>query len=186
MKRCLFVTLLLLILTGCGSGSQPMERVLAFRNQLNAGGGCAFDAYITADYGDALYTFTLECQADPQGNLEFSVLQPKSIEGIAGTVSAEKGALTFDDQVLAFSLLADGQLTPVSAPWLMLRTLQSGYVRGCSLDDGALYAVIDDSYEEDTIQLDIWFDENDYPKHADFLWQGRRIITMEVKNFRHL
>lgn len=186
MKRCLFVLLLLLILSGCNGKDQQIDRVMEFRQRLNSGSGCAFDAYITADYGDKLYTFTLQCQTDGLGNLDFSVLDPQSIAGITGTVSAQKGALTFDNQVLAFSLLADGQMTPVSAPWLLIKTLRGGYIRGCGQEDTLMRAVIDDTYEEETMQLDIWFDENDHPVYADFLWQGRRIIAMEVKNFQHL
>ena len=74
-----------------------------------------FQAEITADYGDTLSVFTLDCQASSQGDVTFQVLAPESIAGIAGTIQAGKGALTFDGTALFFPLLADGQLSPVSA-----------------------------------------------------------------------
>ena len=163
-----------------------MDQVMLFRQALNDGASCQFEGYITADYGDRLYTFTLDCQVDALGNVTFSVRSPQSICGITGKIGEEKGILTFDEQVLAFPLLADGYISPVSGPWLMVRALKAGYIRGCSQEEQKIRVTIDDSYEEDTIQVDVWLDEQNCPMQADFLWKGRRIITMEVKNFRYL
>lgn len=186
MKRFLLAVVLLFVLSGCSHKNRDMERLIDFRQQITNGDGCTFDAYITADYGEKLYTFVLQCKTDQMGNLYFDVVEPDSITGITGVVSAEKGTLTFDDKVLAFSLLADGHISPVSAPWILMKTLQGGYIKACGKEDALLRAVIDDSYEDDSIQVDVWFDEHTNPVHADFLWKGRRIITMEVKNYQHL
>lgn len=186
MKRVLIFLLGLLLLTGCRAEDEAMEQVLLCRQQLNSAQGCEFDAYITADYGDKLYTFTLACRADAGGEVEFTVVDPESIRGINGRIDGAKGALTFDDQALAFSLLADGELSPVTAPWLLLKTLRSGYIHGCSRDEEYTYALIHDSYEADALQAQIWFNRESVPTNADFLWQGRRILSLEVKNFRFI
>ena len=98
-------------------------------------------------------------------------------------MEAAGGKLTFDGQALSFALLADEQVTPVSAPWLLIRTLRSGYLTSCGEEGGTVRVAIDDSYEEDALHLDIWLDENDSPQRGEILWQGRRILSVSVTNF---
>ena len=97
-----------------------------------------FQSEITADYGDTLSVFTLDCQASSQGDVTFQVLAPESIAGIAGTIQAGKGALTFDGTALFFPLLADGQLSPVSAPWLFLVEAQKNRKTGLRIEPDLL------------------------------------------------
>ena len=186
MKRLACVAIILLLLTGCGGENQELDRVMALRAELLAGDGCTFDAGITADYGDKTYTFETECLANEHGGVSFTVTAPETISGITGTVSAEGGNLTFDGEALAFELLADGQVTPVSAPWLLVRTLRGGYVTSCGMDGELLRVSIDDSYEEDALHLDIWLDSADVPKRAEIVWQERRILSLTIENFEIL
>ena len=145
--------------------------------------GCTFDAKITADYGDELYEFVMRCQTGGRGDLQFEVLRPESIAGITGEFSSGEGKLTFDDTVLQFPLLADGQVTPVSAPWILIKTLLGGYLNAVNEEDDLLHLTIYDSYEEDALQLDIRLNEDDLPEHADILYKGRRILQLSVTNF---
>ena len=186
MKRWLAIIMLVFFLSGCSGENSSLEQVIVCRQKLTGGNGCCFDGYITADYGDRLYSFVLSCQMDSYGTVEFTVIAPESIKGITGIMEEEKGALTFDEHVLAFSMLADGYISPVSAPWLMIRSLRSGYIRGCGVEEEYIRATIDDTYEGEPIQLDVWFDESLLPTYVDYLWQGRRIISMQVKNFQYL
>jgi len=160
-----------------------MDRAMALRSKLLLQ-GAEFDAQITADYGDKMYTFSVSCIVDPQGKLYFTVNEPQSIAGIEGTLSSEGGKLTFLDQALAFPELADGQITPVCAPWVLMNTLRSGYLTSCAKEGEGLRLSIDDSYKDDALHLDIWLDGQDAPVRGEILWQGRRILSMEVKNFR--
>ena len=182
MKRCLTVCVLILFLCGCSSGEDHLDKGLALRSKLLQS-GCSFEAFITADYGEKIHTFTMQCTADANGNLSFTVTQPESISGITGTLDHRKGALTFDGNVLAFPMLADGELSPVSCPWIFIHTLRSGYMRSAGMDGGFIRLTIDDSYEEDALQLDIWLNEQQLPKHVQILWQGRSILSMDVRNF---
>lgn len=186
MKRLVCVAMIVLLLTGCGGGNEELDRVMALRAELLASDGCTFEAKITADYGDKTYHFEMDCLANEQGGISFSVISPDSIAGITGTVSAEGGKLTFDDEVLAFELLADGQVTPVSAPWLLVKTLRGGYVTSCGRDGDSLRVSIDDSYEEDALHLDIWLDGSDVPQRAEIIWKERRILSLELENFEIL
>lgn len=182
MKQIIPILLILVLLAGCAGARDTMDRAMALRSALLAK-GAEFDAAVTADYGDKSYSFGMHCRMEAQGKVTFSVTAPETIAGITGTVSASGGKLTFDGNALAFTLLADGQVSPVSGPWLLMKTLRSGYLTSCGVEDGCLRIAIDDSYEDDALHLDVWLDESDCPKRGEILWKGRRILTVEIENF---
>ena len=184
MKRILsLLCLLALLFTGCAGTDSGMDRAMALRSKLLAQ-AVELDAVVTADYGDKTCTFTMACSIDKQGKLTFSVQEPESISGITGTVSSEGGKLTFDDQALAFPLLAEGQITPVSAPWVLFRSLRTGYLTSCGIEGGKVRLAIDDSYADDALHLDVWLSEDDLPAHGEIIYKGRRIVSVLVSNFR--
>lgn len=184
MKRIILLAALVL-LTGCAGSRDALDRVMALRADLLAV-PCSFRATVTADYGDAVHSFAMDCRSETNGELTFTVVSPESIAGISGTVSRQGGNLTFDDTALAFALLADGQFSPVSAPWVLMQTLRGGYVTACATENEYLRATIHDSFEEDALVLDIWLDERDNPLRAEILWDGRRVLTLEVEMFEYL
>ena len=186
MKRWRMILLLAVFLTGCRAEKGEMDRALALRSALQNSNGCSFDSQITADYGDKVYTFGMYCVADKEGVMTFMVTEPESITGITGTISRGEGKLTFDDVALAFDLLAEDQITPISGPWILLHTLQGGYLKSCSVENGRLCLQIHDSYREDALQLDIWLTPEDLPQRGEIFWKGRRIVSVEVKNFEYL
>lgn len=183
MKRWVALLLTFIILTGCTGKGDEMDRCMALRAKLLACDGCTFDTVVTADYGDEIQTFSLRCEGTSEGKLGFQVLEPESIEGITGRFSGGKGELTFEDVALSFPLLADGQVTPVSAPWILLKTLLGGYLTACTMEDDLLRLTINDSYEDDALQLEIWLDSQDRPIQAEIIYDNRRIITMQVESF---
>lgn len=184
MRKLLALVLALSILPGCTGKRHLMDRAMVLRAELLACENCSFDAKITADYGDELHEFTMYCTADNDGNLSFSVEKPESIEGITGKIASGEGKLTFDDTVLYFPLMADEQITPISAPWILVKTLLGGYLTGCCEEDGLLRLSINDSYEEDALQMEIWMDGEDAPVNAEIYYDDRRIVTMEIENFQ--
>ena len=181
----LFVTVILVasLLAGCTNPDDSMEQAVAFRKQLLASEGCTFQTVITADYGDVLHTFRLDCVSDRNGELRFTVTEPETITGITGTITDEMSALTFDDKVLAFPLLANGEMTPISAPWVLIHTLQSGYLTACGKQEDGYCLYIDDSFEEDTLRLQITTDTDLHPEFVEIIWKGCRILTLEVLDF---
>jgi hypothetical protein len=183
MKKLVSVLALVFVLAGCGGKHEDLDRAMVLRSKFLAAGGCSFDAVITADYGDKIHTFGVTCTADGQGNVTFTVTEPETIAGITGKLSGEGGKLTFEDKALAFELLADGQVTPVSAPWLFVKTLRSGYVASYGMDGEQLRISIDDSYEENALHLDYWLGEGDLPVRCEIVYDDRRILSLEVSNF---
>lgn len=186
MKRVLALAVLVVFLSGCARKNLELDRAIAFRERLLRAGGCTFTATVTADFGEKTFSFGMNCEGDKDGNLRFSIAEPGSIAGITGEISEDGGALTFDEKALAFDVLAEGQITPVSAPWVLLHTLRSGYLTSCGKNGDGLLISIDDSYADDALHLDIRMSGDELPTGAEILWKGRRIITIEVKNFAFL
>lgn len=183
MKRVGLLGCLMFLLSGCSLENSEMDSAMELRSKLLAASEVAFRASIVADYGDQIHTFEMDCQGNNQGDVVFTVTEPETISGITGTISEEGGKLTFDDKALFFELLTDDQLSPVSAPWIFLRTLRSGYILSAGMEDDLLRLTIDDSYEEDALQLDIWLEENEIPIRGDILYDGKRILSLDIKNF---
>lgn len=185
MRRIALLCLVMVLLCGCTGDSGQMDRAMALRGRIQQK-EVTFDAAITADYGDKVYTFAMECHGDTQGNLKFTVTEPESIAGISGTVAKGSGKLTFDDKILAFDILADDLISPVSGPWVLMETLRSGYLTSCSQEGDLLRVAIDDSYEENALHLEVWLNGEDIPQRCEIYWQGRRLLSMDVKNFTFL
>lgn len=182
MKKLICIFVGIFLLCGCSRKDRP-DDILVLRSRMLPT-GCSFEANITADYGDQIFRFTLACQYDPDGKLQFTVLSPESIAGIAGSIYADGGKLEFADTALSFPLLADGQLSPVSGPYIMMKALVGGYITSTGQDGEYLRVSIRDSYEEDATTVDIWLDEAGDPVRGEILWKNRRILTIEMENFR--
>ena len=173
------------LFSGCRKDPNALDSAVALRNKVLNGSGCSFQTTVTADYGEMIYIFTMDCKSDQNGDLTFCVVEPETIAGISGTVSGFGGTIIFDDKVLAFQTMADGQVTPVSAPWLFMKTLRSGYLRDASATDDGLQITIDDSYQENALQLRI-LTKGESPKSGEIFWQGRRVLTLTVESFTFL
>ena len=159
---------------------------MELRSKLLQASACAFDAAITADYGDKIHTFSMNCRVDSGGDVLFCITEPDTISGISGELSGEGGKLTFEDAALHFELLAEEQLSPISAPWIFIKTLRSGYITSGCRENGTVRLSIDDSYETDPLGLDIWLNQQQEPERAEILYDGRRILTVDVVNFQIL
>jgi len=157
---------------------------MELRAQLLRASECSFRGEITADYGDQIYNFGMDCLADGEGNVHFSVTAPETIAGIGGTISYTGGKLTFEDTVLQFSLLADGQVSPVAAPWVFMKTLRGGYLTSACMEDDLLRLSLNDSYEDGALQGDIWLDGSNRPVRGEFLYEGKRILSLDVVDFQ--
>lgn len=186
MKRILLLVMTAIMLCGCSRGSDEFDRAMSLRTDLINANGCSFVAKVTADFSDKTYTFIMRCQSDKDGNLEFEVLEPEYISGIKGNIRYDGGKLTFDDIALAFGLQADGLISPVSAPWVLVRALRGGYVRYCGREEQFLRLTVDDSYEEDALMLDIWIGADNKPVQADIYENNKRILTLVVSDFQLL
>lgn len=186
MKKVAALVLVCFFLSGCSGEENGLDVGMELRSKLLKAESVSFRADISADHGDTLDLFSMECSTDRDGTVSFTVTAPDTISGITGRIDGEKGALTFDETVLHFPLVAQGRLSPVSAPWLLMKTLRSGYLRTAGREDGKFRLTIDDSYEDDALQVDIWLDEGKLPQRAEVLCEGRLILSLDVRNFEVL
>ena len=186
MRKCAVLVICFLILTGCSSQPKEMEAGLELRSKLLQATACSFGTRITADYGDKIHTFTMECHANSHGDIAFTVIEPEVISGISGNLSGDGGKLTFDGTALPFELMAEDQLSPVSAPWIFLKTLRGGYITSVGKEDGRILLSIDDSYEDNALRLDIWLNSENMPEETQILYDGRRILSVSVDHFEIL
>ena len=186
MKRCAVLILLCLLLTACSGVPDEIEAGMELRSRVLQASECSFLANITADYGDKVHIFEMACKADTKGDLTFTVLQPETISGISGKLAGEGGSLIFDDTALHFELLAEEQPSPISAPWILMKTLRSGYITSACQAGERIHLSVDDSFEQEALRLDIWLGPENIPEQADILYDGRRILTVDVRNFQIL
>lgn len=182
-KPGVFLLALVFLLTGCSGKKDEIERGMELRARLLRAETCSFDAVVTADYGTAVYEFGMACETDERGDFLFEVTAPETISGITGGITREGGKLTFTDAALQFDLMADDQVTPVAAPWILLKTLREGFLTAAGMEGELLRLTIDDSYEDDALQLDAWLDEENQPIRGEILYDGRRILTIAITNF---
>ena len=180
MKRLTGILLCVILLAGC-TNDNGLDRAMDARSKIQSE-ACRFRVTVSADYGEMIHTFVMECESDDRGNVAFLVTAPDTISGITGNLTGESGFLTFDNELLAFELLADGQISPVSAPWVLMHTLRGGYLRSVAETETGSRLTIDDSYAENAMQVDVWLEEG-IPTGAEILWQGRRILTLRIENF---
>ena len=183
MARLLSIICVVTLLGGCSKVDRNMAKILNYREQLIAANQCSFQAKIVADYGNRIYDFDLDCIADKNGNLQFVVLAPDSISDITGQIHAGGGRLSFDSTVLAFPLIADGLLSPVSAPWIFLNALRSGYIISTGATDDGFRLTVNDSYAEDALRVDIWMDKQGAPFFGEIFWKNTRILSLTIENF---
>ena len=186
MKK-LWILGAIFLLFGCSGENFEMSRGIALREKLLSCTTCSFEAEITADFGDTTYSFIMECQGNADGSLTFTVQKPDTISGISGVLSGKGGKITFDeDRCVAFPMLAEGEITPVSGPWVLYTALRSGYILACGMEGDLLRMTLNDTYEEEALQLDVWLDSEDRPTIAEILWNGRRVLTIRVTAFQIL
>ena len=183
MKRLLSILLISVTLSGCSISENDINQVIGLRTKLQNGDQCSFDTCITVDYGESLSSFELSCKIDDQQNWEITVIRPQTIAGITCRIAGEKGQLTFDDKAVAFEMIADGQITPISAPWLVMKALAGGYINSTVVKNDGLVVRIDDSYSDFLFSVDLWLNENNIPYFAEIVWQGKRIVSMDINNF---
>lgn len=184
---CALVMLLALLLGGCSAGGElPMQKALTFRAALQGAGGCGFLGEVTADFGESVYTFTLACDTDEAGTLQFTVTAPESISGITGEISGSTGKLTFDGTVLAFDSMAGGQVSPVTAAYTAAQSWRTGYIRSCGREQGRLTMAVETSFENDPLIVETWLDEEKgVPFFSEICYNGKRLLSVSITDFQY-
>lgn len=190
MRRCLIAIFLvtILLLSACAKDGQKdaLQPAMDFRAKLlNAGGAC-FTAEVTADYGEEVYTFTLDCRYLTDGKTEITVTAPDTLSGIRAQIENDTGRLTFFDTELTFGTLADGNITPLSAPAVLGRVWQSAYIAASGKEDQTLRVSYEDGYGEDQLLADTWFSQKGIPIYSELCYNETCVLKLTISDFGFL
>ena len=180
MKKLLLPLILVLFFTGCGQGNTP--RGMSLRQRMNDSNGCAFTAEVRAYIGKEEYVFSMDCECGNSDTVTFTVTAPESLSGITGELSSGSGSLTFDGQALAFPMLAQGTMSPISSVWVLLHALRGGYLT----DEGKEGLTIDETYQGVPLRLSVTLDNEDMPTFTEIFQAGERSLSLALTNFRFL
>lgn len=187
IKLHILILLMLTVSLMLGScGAEEPNAPLLLRQQMAGSNGCSFLAEICADYYGYTNSFVLQCQFDGSGEMAFEVLEPESICGITGKIRKDRGELTFDDQIIGFSYLCNDMLSPVSMPWLFVRALQGGVIESSGTWTQGTTINLRDTYDDESFLICCWLDQKHLPVSCEILWQGKRIVTMQLRGFQLL
>ena len=182
-RICVPMMTLCLLLCSCGTEEMNREDVQSCYQHMER---CTMEAVVRCEQDGMEWEAELHCEYIPEGASTVEVLSPETIAGITGTIAGQEGKLTFGDTALAFELLAEGRLSPVSAPWVLIHTLHQGYLTACSETDSGLVLSINDRYEENALNLSVYLGDDDLPTGAEIFWEGSRILSLTVANFSFL
>lgn len=183
MKRICLIIIVIFCLCGCTNEDRSMETAISLRQRILSSESSQYICTIVADYGSYLTEFSMQCLYDSDGNMSFTVIKPDTISQISGSIDAQGGKLSFDDRVLMFPLMAEGYLSPVSAPWILMKVLRGGFIQSTVQENDEIHVVIGDTFENRSFQVDVWLDVVGNPRYAEILWEGKRILTVIVTEF---
>lgn len=159
-----------------------MAQAIEFRGQLISKGGCSFRACITADYGQEVQSFTLDCTADGEGKVSFRVVEPETLADITGEMEGQDGTITYDGLQLAFPLLVREQISPVSAPALMVDCWLKEFILSAGMTQECYRATYEKKIKGKDLLIDTYF-EKDIPISAELCYNGYRIVTIKITDF---
>lgn len=144
--------------------------------------GCSFEAEITADFEDYVYSFTLSCEEDSDGSMQMRILAPDTLAGITAQIEGERAKLVFGDTEAAFGTLSGLGISPMAAPAYLAQAWRSGYMQFSGTEDGALHVTYLCGYGEDEIRVDTWFSDG-APVRADLSCDGHTTVQIDVTDF---
>ena len=158
-----------MLLSAC-SAKRPAQPPLTFRTALLQSGGCSFTAAITADYGESAASFTLT--------------EPESIAGIQAQVKDTAASVSYDGMQLGLGSLADGNLAPLAAPYVLGQCWAGEYIDATGTEDGLLRTTYRMGYEEKELVVDTWFSQEPLaPVRAELSFEGRMVLRADISAF---
>lgn len=183
MLRCLFlVVVLIFIPTGCSAKGTPMQDAIIFRTKLMETGSCSFTAEITANYEDRQYGFTMACSYEAEQTV-LEVLAPENIAGITAYVKENDTRLQFDGTELTFGAMANGNISPVSSPWLLTQCWVGEYIAFAAKEEETERITYLRGYDEEELTVDTWFSEG-VPVYAEVSWDNYKYISIRILDFQ--
>ncbi len=95
---------------------------------------CAATVYMTADYCQRVYEYTLTVSWQKGGETLLTVVKPENIAGITARIENGSSYLEFDGASLETGLLSAEGLSPMEAVPAILEYIFSGYIAECDFE----------------------------------------------------
>lgn len=184
LKFAAVLMILLCLLSACSSKeTDGLQAPMDFRAALLQAGACTFQAQITADYGENVYEFKVDCACSADGTASITVLEPQSIAGITAKISENGDELFYDGMAVAFDLLASGNAAPVCTPSLVVDAWANAFIRAAGQEGEWLRVTYERGYDEEQLIVECWFDEKNIPICAEICYNDKTVLKMEVSDF---
>ena len=188
MRKSLVMCVLMisLLLTACGGkgDGSPMDRALTLRGTYLSANGCTARMRVTADYGQRVYTYTVDAQVGGEETV-LTVCEPAEIAGITARLRSGESLLEYDGAVLETGPLAEDGLTPLAAVSALLEAARGGFIDSCGTEGEALYILCRDPADlpGDGRQTALWFAPDGGLLRGEVSVDGRRVIQCEFEHF---
>lgn len=98
-----------------GTGNNTDELALDIRADYLSMSGCTARMDVTADYGERVYTYTLDLSYQKDGDTTLAVVAPEEVAGVTARAEREETFLEFDGVSLETGPLDDTGSSPLSA-----------------------------------------------------------------------
>ena len=192
MRKGIFLFVLmtpLLLLSGCFGGGEDqklLDLALTIRGEYLAMESFSAAAELTADYGQRVYTYSLDAAAQGE-ELRLTILRPDIVSGITARINPDGGFLEYDDMSVETGPLTDEGLSPISAIPALLEQLRSGYITAWSSEqDGSFRITCGDPNVPPSMgtAYDLWFDPDSHALlRGEVSTDGRRCIQCIFSSF---
>ena len=177
--------LLLISLCACRKQDSAMQKALDFRSALLAAGGCSFAAEVTADYGGTVEKFSGTCRCRTDGSADMTLTAPESIAGVTASVSKDGAKLSFGDTSVAFGTLANGNLAPMAAPYILGACFAGEYIESAGTEDGYCHVVYRKGYDDTELRVDVWLSDEPAPVQCEISYRGQKALTASLSEFTY-
>ena len=184
----------LCLLAACGgeagTGNNTDELALDIRADYLSMSGCTARMDVTADYGERVYTYTLDLSYQKDGDTTLAVVAPEEVAGVTARLSGEETFLEFDGVSLETGPLDDTGLSPLSAAPALLRCAREGFIAESALEtvgESECLKVVcrDPEVQPGTgTEVSLWFDAGTHAlKQGEILSDGARIVACIFTQF---
>lgn len=172
------------MLCGCKAEDDAMQRALDVRAALLQAGGCRFTGNVRVSYDESVFDFTMDCTYQTDGASQMEITAPQSLKGIRASLGKDDAQLRFEDTVVSFDGLAEGNFAPMAFPLLLGQCLCEDYISAAGRDNGALRVTYLHDYDEKELRVEVWFAEDALqPQYAEVYHKGKLLLSAQLSDF---
>lgn len=171
-------------LTACSKSDDEMQRALDFRTSLLSASSCTFTTEVTADFGQRVYEFTLDCAYHSEDNYaDLRVTAPDTIAGIAASVDGEDAEVKFENVSLELGTMAGGHVAPMQLPQILGDAWTYGYVDSIGKAGDGYLVTYRTGYDSDELLIYTYFDTQMVPIRSEVYYEETCVLAADIENF---